>query len=201
MLYSAYLWDFDGTLFDSYPHVAAAMEKILHRDGIPYDHETVMERLTVNFDCAREEYHLTDTQYRDFVELAHSWSLPPALTLFPGVAAVLRSICENGGRNFLYTHRNRTAWTYLRLFGLDKYFAGGVDATMHFPQKPAPDAVEYLCAHYGLDKEKTVMVGDREIDVLSGVNAGIAGCLFLSLSLPANFCGISAIVFLPWPPT
>ncbi len=180
MLYTAYLWDFDGTLFDSYPHVAAAMEKILDRCGISYDHETVMERLTVNFGCAREEYHLTDEQYRAFVELAHSWSLRPAVTLFPGTAAVLRAICENGGRNFLCTHRNRTAWTYLRLFGLDKYFSGGVDATMGFPVKPAPDAVEYICAHYGLDKPKTVMVGDREIDVLSGVDAGTVGCLFLT---------------------
>lgn len=180
MKYQSFLWDFDGTLFDSYPHVAAAMEKTLDRYGIPYDHETVMERLTVTFDCAREGYRLTDEQYREFVQLAHSWSLRPAVTLFPGVAAVLRAICENGGRNFLYTHRNRTAWTYLRLFGLDKYFSGGVDSTMHFPAKPAPDAVEYLCAHYGLNKEKTVMVGDREIDVLSGVNAGCVGCLLLT---------------------
>lgn len=180
MKYQSFLWDFDGTLFDSYPHVAAAMEKILARDGIPFDHETVMERLTVNFTCAREEYRLTDTQYREFVELAHSWSLRPAVTLFPGAAAVLRAICENGGRNFLYTHRNQTAWTYLKLFGLDKYFSGGVDSTMHFPVKPAPDAVEFLCRQYGLDKEKTVMVGDREIDVLSGVNAGTVGCLFLT---------------------
>ncbi len=180
MKYQSFLWDFDGTLFDSYPHVAAAMEKILDLCGIPFDHETVMERLTVNFSCAREEYHLTDEQYAAFVQLAHSWSLRPAVTLFPGTAAVLRAICENGGRNFLYTHRNRTAWTYLRLFGLDKYFSGGVDSTMHFPVKPAPDAVEFLCAHYGLDKAETVMVGDREIDVLSGVNAGVDGCLFLS---------------------
>ena len=180
MQYTTYLWDFDGTLFDSYPHIAAAFETVLTRDGIPFDHETVLERLYVLFSCAKEEYGLTDGQYGEFMELAFSWSVRPAVTPFPGAAAVLRAICENGGRNYLYTHRNRSAWTYLRLYGLDKYFSGGVDSTMHFPGKPAPDAVEFLCAHYGLDKEKTLMVGDREIDVLSGVNAGCAGCLLLT---------------------
>ena len=43
---------------------------------------------------------------------------------------------------------------------------------MNFPSKPAPDAVEWICGTYGLDKGETMMIGDREIDVLSGKNAG-----------------------------
>jgi uncharacterized protein (TIGR01440 family) len=68
---------------------------------------------------------------------------------------------------------------------MDKYFAGIVDSTMHFPGKPAPDAVEHICRNYKLDKDQTVMIGDREIDVLSGVNAGVHGCLYLSWDVPA----------------
>jgi len=180
MKYTSYLWDFDGTLFDTYPHICKAFAQTMTREGIPFERDVLLERLYVNFREAKIEYNLTDEVYRDACELAHSWSLRPAVTLFPGTAAVLRAICENGGQNFLYTHRNRSAWTYLRLFGLDKYFSGGVDATMHFPNKPAPDAVEHICRVYGLDKDTAVMVGDREIDVLSGVNAGCHGCLFLS---------------------
>ena len=29
MNYQAFIWDFDGTLFDSYPHIAAALEAAL----------------------------------------------------------------------------------------------------------------------------------------------------------------------------
>ena len=180
MKYTSYLWDFDGTLFDTYPHIAEAFEQIMTREGIAYDHDNVLRCLYINFGEAKKYYHLSDAIYRECVNLAHSWALRPAVTVFPGTAALLRSVCENGGKNYLYTHRNQSAWAYLRLFGLDKYFAGGVDSTLHFPSKPAPDAVRFICERYGLDKSKTVMIGDREIDVLSGVNAGTDGCLFLS---------------------
>ena len=180
MKYTAYLWDFDGTLFDSYPHIAQAFYEVITAEGIPCDMDTLLTHLWVNFGEAKRAYNLSDALYRRCVERAHSHSLRPAFTLFPGTAALLRAICENGGRNFLYTHRNAGAWTYLRLFGLDKYFTGGVDASMHFPSKPAPDAVEHICRVYGLEKAQTLMIGDREIDVLAGVNAGTDGCLFMS---------------------
>jgi phosphoglycolate phosphatase-like HAD superfamily hydrolase len=55
---------------------------------------------------------------------------------------------------------------------------------MNFPSKPAPDAVNYICDTYGLDRSETVMIGDREIDVLSGKNAGCFGCLFTKKEKP-----------------
>ena len=180
MLYSAYIWDFDGTLFDSYPHVIAAFEKVLDRHGIPYDHETVTEKLYIHFNVAAKAYNLTKEQFQEFVTLAFQIGYRPFVTAYPGAAAVLRAITENGGKNYLYTHRHQSAGAYLRLFGLDKYFSGIVDSTMHFPDKPAPDAIEFILTRYGLDKDKTVMVGDREIDVLAGKNAGCRGCLLVT---------------------
>lgn len=180
MKYTSYIWDFDGTLLDTYPHIAEAFEQIMSREGVEYDHDNVLRLLYINFAEVKKYYHLSEETYRACVNLAHSWALRPAVTVFPGTAALLRAICENGGKNYLYTHRNQSSWAYLRLFGLDKYFSGGVDSTLHFPSKPAPDAVQFICDRYGLDKSKTVMIGDREIDVLSGVNAGTDGCLFLS---------------------
>ncbi len=180
MKYTSFIWDFDGTLFDSYPHIAAAFEKIMTRDGIPFEHEEVLRTLYITFFECCDRFGLTAEQYADILALETSYSLRPCLTPFFGSAAVLRAICEAGGRNFLYTHRNKQAWDYLRLWGLDKYFSGGVDSTMCFPLKPAPDAVQHICRTNSIDPATAVMVGDREIDVLAGVNAGCAGCLFLS---------------------
>ncbi len=59
-----------------------------------------------------------------------------------------------------------------------KFFTAFVDSSMKFPSKPAPDAVNYICDTYNLDRSETVIIGDREIDVLSGKNAGTYGCLF-----------------------
>ena len=63
---------------------------------------------------------------------------------------------------------------------------GFVDSSNGFPAKPAPNAVEFICREYGLDKSETVMIGDREIDVLSGKNAGVYGCLFTKKENPGT---------------
>ena len=46
-----------------------------------------------------------------------------------------------------------------------------------FPGKPAPDAVLYLLEKHGLDPAETIMIGDRDLDGQSGINAGATGCL------------------------
>ena len=63
-------------------------------------------------------------------------------------------------------------------FALRKYFTGFVTRENGFPMKPAPDAIRYLLDEFQLDPAETIMIGDREIDILSGKNAGIHTCLF-----------------------
>ena len=59
-----------------------------------------------------------------------------------------------------------------------KYFDDFVTAEHNFPHKPAPDAILYLIKKHNMNLNETIMIGDREIDVLSGKNAGIQACLF-----------------------
>ena len=47
-----------------------------------------------------------------------------------------------------------------------------------FPAKPAPDALNFLIQKHGLDRAQCVMLGDRDIDLDAGKNAGIACALF-----------------------
>ena len=185
MKFTSYIWDFDGTLFDSYPYITAAFEEIMERDHIPYDRDTLTACLRVNFHEARDHFGMTPQQYQDTLALQRDMTRKPEIVPYPGTCAVLRAITEAGGQNFLYTHRDGAARTFLRLYGMEKYFTGIVDSTMHFPGKPAPDAVEHICRNYKLDKDKTVMIGDREIDVMAGINAGVHGCLYLSWDVPA----------------
>ncbi len=187
MKYTTFIWDFDGTLFDSYPYTASVFGSVMERDGIEFKLEDVTRALHVGFAECKSQYALNDEQFKEI--LNRSIRISPMVTPFRDAAAVLRAICESCGKNYLYTHRDRSAWTYFRLFGLDKYFVGGVDATMGFLSKPAPDAIEHICRVYSIDPASAVMIGDREIDVLAGVNAGCAGCLFMShpvVDVPAN---------------
>ena len=45
-------------------------------------------------------------------------------------------------------------------------------------RKPSPEGIEYLLGKYKLPVRECLMIGDRELDVLAGKNAGVDACLF-----------------------
>ena len=45
-----------------------------------------------------------------------------------------------------------------------------------FPKKPDPAALEYILRSLGVKKEHTLYIGDSNVDILTGKNAGIATC-------------------------
>ena len=49
MKYHNLIWDFDGTLFDSYPHIHASYMQALADFGRSVDGDTLMARLKINF--------------------------------------------------------------------------------------------------------------------------------------------------------
>lgn len=42
----------------------------------------------------------------------------------------------------------------------------------HFPRKPNPASLNYLCTKFGIIRTEAVMVGDRPLDVEAGRRAG-----------------------------
>ncbi|HIU67543.1 MAG TPA: HAD-IA family hydrolase [Candidatus Caccomorpha excrementavium] len=182
MLFLNYIWDFDGTLFDTYPHVAYSLGKALEGFGIHADGREVLRKLKQSVSEAVTYY--SDKYDILYEELAASYDRiengrPEVPVLpYPGAAAFLEAVIRSGGRHFLYTHRNETAKRFLRDAGFEAYFQRMITAEDGFPRKPAPDAIRYLIRTYGLMAEETVMIGDRALDLEAGRNAGIAGILF-----------------------
>ena len=180
MKYIHYLWDFDGTLFDSYPHVLASLEKDLAEEGISCDHTELWRRLLVNYGEGRKYAGITPEAYKRFVDYQYIMDeneIEPKVIPFEGMRGLLADIVKNGGKNYLYTHRNKTSVAFLDRFGLTEFFADFVSSEEKFPAKPAPDAVLAIIERNHLDPKDSVMVGDRLIDGMAVINAGIAGAL------------------------
>ncbi len=182
MRFTHFFWDFDGTLFDSYPHTLRCCWDAMEENGLTdgWDKESVLRWLLVTFGAMKREVGMPDDFYERFLERTHRMGedeVEPRVVPFPDAREVLAAIVKNGGRNYLYTHRNETAMRYLEDAGFTELFADFVTAEEGFPSKPAPDAVLALIARNGLDPADCIMVGDREIDGMSGKNAGIAGAL------------------------
>lgn len=181
-----FIWDFDGTLMDTYPVTFAAyLHQALADFGYTPSEAEVMERMLVNVGHAVQHYmdlyHLPQLweRYR-FYEAKGPIAMPAAL---PQVKQVLARIRELGGINCVYTHRNDGTFPMLEHSGLTEEFEEIITSTHEaFASKPAPDVVIYLMNKYGYTPEETVMVGDRVCDLESGQNAG---CHTLHLLTPA----------------
>ena len=177
------IWDFDGTLFDTYPVMASAFRRALAAMG---DVDAPAAE-----DILREMKKTMGAAYARFVsdrglsvEAFEAVYLPlrreaelNAAAPFPAIPPLLRAIRGAGGENYVFTHRSRTTMPLLDKYGLTGAFREIVTAEDGFPRKPSPAAIEYLLEKYAVARDEALMVGDRALDIGSGLNAGIHTCL------------------------
>lgn len=178
-LYTDYIWDFDGTLFDSYPHSARALCAAARHFGVALDDRAVYAAMRVSFADAYALAGLDETQLRLFHQLRGDDAFPPPIAPFPHAEKALRALSERGARHFLYTHSNRRmSVRFIERYGLADYFTGYVTADSEgFARKPFPDAVRYILERWRIDPRRAVMVGDRALDMACARAAGIDGIL------------------------
>ena len=181
MKYTHLFWDFDGTLYNSYPQIIAALQRTMAEAGLPIPSPEEALPL-LKHSVYHTVKHYADRYNKEVQPLLAAFRCQHALeTEFPpynGLGNCLTKLADAGCRHYLYTHRDRLAIRLLERDGLWSLFTGAVTADDGFPHKPAPDALLYLLKHHSLDAAQCVMIGDRGIDIESGVNAGIAGAVF-----------------------
>jgi HAD superfamily hydrolase (TIGR01549 family) len=180
MRFKNYIWDFDGTLFDTYPVMMQALMKAFEKFGRADANEKEIYE-EVKKGSIREigqSYFKEDAE--PFLEYYHAveHALQTHPQPFEDAVETLRTIKENGGRHFVITHRDQSIFEYLEELDLMQYFEDVVTSDNNFPRKPNPASINFFVEKYGLDKNETVMIGDRPLDVYAGVNAGVSSILY-----------------------
>ena len=173
-----FIWEFDGMLFDTYPHTVAAFCECCRRFGISAEKDEVYALMKITIRHALRYYGFTESMTAAFYEIENDLSFLPRGVPYPHIPAILEEIAAAGGRNYLYTHRDKVALQYLGLYNLSHLFQDAVTGEDGFPLKPAPDALLALTARNGLAPAETLMLGDRDIDIGAGVNAGVRTLLY-----------------------
>ena len=173
-----FIWDFDGMLFDTYPHTTAALCEYFRRHGKIIDKEEAFLKLKISIREAFRHFGLDESEEKEFYKIEDDLDFKPEGFPYDGIEDILRYITSHGGRNYLFTHRDKVSIQYLDRYSLTPLFTDFVTREMDFPFKPAPDAVEYLINKHSLEKDRCLMLGDRAIDCGSGLNAGIKALLF-----------------------
>lgn len=170
------LWDFDGTLMNTYPAYAKLVKGAVET---PLTEMEIYDLLKVTFGHAFREMGLSKEQVAHIRALERQLH-PSDFAPFPSVEKVLAA----AEINVIMTHKYREgAESILKFHGLDGYFTEIVSMDDGFPLKPDPASYRYLHEKYHID----LVVGDRELDVLPAQMLGIQTCLFQNHGAQADY--------------
>jgi phosphoglycolate phosphatase len=90
------------------------------------------------------------------------------------VTSTLERLKEDGFKLAVATTKaNETVQPLLQRIGLDKYFDLTTGRREGMRNKPHPDMLNFVTKTLGVKSERTVMVGDTPVDVMTARNAGI----------------------------
>ena len=172
------LFDFDGTLADSYPAITASVNHTRLAHGL----SPLETNLVKRFVGRGPEYLLGNTVPGvDFQEAFalykahHPTVLASGTVLLPGVRemlvhlvskGVLLGICSNKPREF-----TQLLVGYLNLNGFFSWILGPEDVAN---RKPAPDMLLEAVKRSNLAKAQVLYVGDMSVDVQTAQAAGIS---------------------------
>lgn len=183
------LWDFDGTLFDTYPPLIRAMQGALATLGHTVSEAQIGALLADTLDGAIDtlsaELALDREAFVAEIERIHAGVRPDERPPFPGVIALCERVQAAGGANLLFTHRDRpTLHTLLSWHGAEHLFLDILTTEDGYPRKPDPAGFRALIERNNLPLDEVLAVGDRDLDILAGQAAGIATCLFRATPSP-----------------
>ncbi|MGT2887069.1 HAD-IA family hydrolase [Streptococcus didelphis] len=171
------IWDFDGTLVESYQAIEEVLQILYQKYELAFNKDKVMTfviRKSVGEllkDLARD-YDLSVEELLTFFNHQQE-ARDDMIELMPYAKEVLHKTKNNGIQHFIVTHKGKTTRDVLKRLGIDAYFTEVITSARGFARKPNPESLLYLIAKYKLSKEQTFYVGDRQLDFEAARNAGI----------------------------
>lgn len=175
-------FDLDGTLVESRITIYKSTVKALRAVGIndPLPEKEFNSMIGMHF---IDMFNNMDIELKDFEEFIGIYKnfyfdFIDESVLYPGVMEVLRFI--SNGRDIkvslLTTKGQDQAEKIIKHFKLDSYFnfiMGRRDGIAH---KPSAEPLFFICDQIGVDAKGTMIVGDTELDINCGKNAGAVTC-------------------------
>lgn len=181
---TAYIWDLDGTLLDSYGVIVEAAARTAADEGIN-DPKDYILKVVKQKSCTAYMEEIGSQCGKTVREVfaqyqKHTHALDDLITLIDGAKETLERLQEAGAVHFVYTHRGSSSEPILERLGVLKCFREVVTSMYGFAPKPSGEGVRFLVEKYGLDPEQTWYVGDRMLDVYCAKDAGVKALLFLA---------------------
>ncbi|MCM3588806.1 HAD-IA family hydrolase [Mesobacillus maritimus] len=171
------LWDFDGTLFNTYPSL---VEGFVALSGQDLDRDEVLKWLKKDSKTAFKHYSIDENQRPEYQRLHNDYAKNTSEP-FENLEDVLSHVDDN----IIVTHRDKESTVYLlEKFNLLKYFKEVVAVEEQgFIRKPDSASYEYVLERHQID----LVVGDRDLDLIPARKLGIKTVSFQNPAIEADY--------------
>lgn len=183
-MYNSYIWDFDGTLFDTYGSLKIKHIMLLKKYGIEEDMDYIMCMLKNQssrevFKYYNEQYNIDiDTIIKEDLEFENNIEILGAVKPFDGAKKVCEYIVSKGYKNYIITHKGKSLNKILDNYNMTYLFSDIITPYHGYKRKPNPEMFNTLIKKEKLEISKTLSIGDRDYDIIASKRAGLDTCYF-----------------------
>ena len=176
------IWDFDGTLANSYPGMVIAVQESLKtnfqieisKDSIYKDIKKTSIRQYVT-DLFTEKGESDEDVTRDVKIFYHDYKLlekqyQDKIHLIPHAEKALKYLQKLKVTQFIVTHRDESIKELTEQLAIRSFFTEVVSVENGFERKPSSNMLDYLVSKYHL-ADDIYVIGDRKIDIDFGKSA------------------------------
>lgn len=179
------IFDLDGTLVDSLEDLADSVNVVLKDHGYPTHNTEEYKRFVGNGTVKLIERALPkEARTPERVEELHGIfsgiykeNCLVKTAPYDGVRQVVEKLKDSGVKIAVASNKPDAFAKQIveKLFGKDTFdiVAGQTDL---LPKKPEPDIVFHIMDKLAANRDNTVYVGDSDVDVITGHNAGLKVC-------------------------
>ena len=178
------IWDFDGTIYDAYPRIIDSCNQLINGNyHFGYSLFELKNMIFVDTKyCIKmiAERHNMDQasllrEVRDYYDLESRVNE----CVFESAKGYIQSTLGLVS-HYLVTHRDKqSTLEKLSEASLDRSFETIITKDDGFPEKPNPESFISIIRKSGIPKDFFYCIGDRDLDIEAGKNAGIKA-IFLS---------------------
>jgi len=177
-------FDLDGTIIDSYSTIYKTTLKTLQILNISQSlsEDEFYKRIGHHFIDIFREMNIPMKDFDEFIGIykEHYFDFIDESKIFPGVVDTLEFLNKKNIYVSLLTTKSQSqADNIIDHFNLRKYFTFVMGRRDGIANKPSGEPLQFICSEINTKPNNTLMVGDTELDVQCGKNAGSGTCAAL----------------------
>lgn len=176
---NTFLFDLDGTLVDSIPDLAKAVNILREElELLPVTTDQVRsyvgDGVGLLLQRALPEDLFSAIRRKRFMEI-YTEHLTDETLVYPGIRTFLEMHCDQP-MAVVTNKPQHLADIIVDRLGLRPFFAKVIGAELALQRKPHPDMVHYALTQLNCEPSRTVLLGDHHVDLRAAHAAGIKSC-------------------------